>query len=335
MDEAATLTTTTASARTTCNNYDETFFHRARDVVVAFPPPDDGLLTTRSQFRKKLLALSQHNEDLETHLQMTQRTCLQFREKTVQQEMQIREMEAVVGRLESANRKKGIDDDDEDGVGEETSCSRLLTEKSKQIAELSLKVEDLTLRLQQERGNDDVFLSEPHCSYHQRVCDDDLVQPANHHSHDLESKLEEYRRKCEALERSMASLKHKNAEREIRSAKNFRLMKQQLEFAEGDRNRRMASERALEERVAKLEDDNRRKDEGIFLLRSQLRHLIVSQRTSSAFRQGSDADSVSCGSNTEKWDEKDGSVPPILVAASQDDDTASETESQYDLSEEL
>jgi len=73
--------------------------------------------------------------------------------------------------------------------------------------------------------------------------------------------------KCTSLERSLSTLKRKNAERELRSMKSLRNMRQQIESLEQERKRRLvlqtnAEERALELeiQILELKEENRRQD---------------------------------------------------------------------------
>ncbi|KAG7367585.1 hypothetical protein IV203_030256 [Nitzschia inconspicua] len=301
--------------------------------------PDATTFTTRRQFRRRIIDLFQRNQDLETHLQITRRTCQQYEEKSAIQETRIRELESVIGRLPLTNEE---DTDDVKSDKPAIYCNQLLVEKSNQIAQLTFKLDDLMLQLHRtnQQGNKDA----------QQILDSSNVklqsssQPvscssdsSSEHVRALEAELEEQRRKCEALERSMATLKHKTAEREVRNAKNLRFMKEQLDLVLCDRNRRIEAQRTLEEQVTKLDDENQSKDTEIVKLKAQLQQLLLSKKTASLFRGDGDIKKNSTSYNNEdgSWDEQDGSIPPILVAASRDDDTSSETDSQYDLSEEI
>lgn len=306
--------------------------------------PDTRRLTTRRQFHRKLLALSQQNEDLETQLHLARRSCTQNQEKLKMQEALIREMEtSVIGR--------------NDGI---LSCNdqQLLLEKTRQVAELSVKLETLVDRCSHRSHEEDkeettctvaetnttlsIFSTSGQTSTSKETDNTKQSEMTNDRSIILEKENEEVRQKCQSLERSMATLKHKNAEREIRSAKNFRMMQQQMDSVQGDRNRRIEAQRTLEEHVARLEDDNCSKDVEILNLRAQVEQLRLSQRTpSSIFRCEDEIEKkivpTSGDQENDLCNDKIGSFPPILVAASLDDDTttASETDSQYDLSDEL
>lgn len=297
------------------------------------PLPETRRLTTRRQFYQKLLALSQQNEDLETHLRLAKRSCTQYQET-------IKLQEALIRKIEIGSH--GI------------SCNQLLLEKTRQVAELSVELKTLVGRCNHSHEQDkketrntvvDTNTTQSICTSEQtssKEIGDTQSEITNDRIVLLKKENEEVRRQCKALERSMATLKHKNAEREIRSAKNFRLMQQQMDSVQGERNRRIEAQRTLEDRVAKLEDDNRSNDVEIMKLRTQIEQLRLSQRTQAlVFRCDDEIEKrrmlVGSDEDNDLWHEVDGSFPPILVAASRDDDTAtaSETDSQYDLSDEL
>jgi hypothetical protein len=238
----------------------------------------------------------------------------------------------------------------EDSTNNKT-CLSLLTEKINQIAENSTKVEDLTVELQQLRlgrredtTNTDTDTrtfsktvhppNEPTVLFEQHR---NISTAAQCTTNNVPS-LEEYRQKNEALERSLATLKYKMAEREIKSAKNFRFMKQQVDRIERDRNRRMMVQETLQDQVAVLEHDIRCKDQQICELQLQLQNRNISPPTSVFRHAHHNGDNKIQISYKEEgvWEDEDGAVPPILVAASGDeDDTASEKDSQCDASEEL
>jgi DNA-directed RNA polymerase subunit M/transcription elongation factor TFIIS len=250
-------------------------------------------------------------------------------------------MENVIDTLQSKIIRSEDSNDDKNNK----SCVSLLLEKSNQIAEISMKVENLTVELQQLRRREGVNKSDTDSFSEPSHANDESLVPSQHQNiseeqgttNNLSSgPLEAYRRKSEALERSLATLKHKMAEREIKSAKNFRLMNEQLSLVESDRNRRMVVQQTLQDQVTTLEYDIRCKDRQIWELQSQLRSMNVSQPTS-MFRHDHCGNQFHLSHKEEDvWDDKDGAVPPILVAASRDeDDTASETDSRYDASEDL
>ena len=280
--------------------------------------------TTRKQFQRKLLALSEQNHELQVKLDSTEQQCSNLKETTRLQELQIREMEKVIHQIPS-----------HDDSAATTPKDFLLVEKTREVAELTMKLERLSVALKDRTDSNDHVSSQGSSeqvlqvvSKSQQSCieSDSISCPREK---ELQDKLNAYRQKCESLERSMTTLKQKNAVREIRSAKNLRLMRQQLDAMEQEKARRLELQVVMEERLSRLLLQNREKEERI----AHVEHLLANETLKGTFgsnEQYSNTKELGISAAT-SWKDDEGWIPPILVAASQDGDTASETESQTEL----
>lgn len=145
--------------------------------------------------------------------------------------------------------------------------------------------------------------------------------------------MEKYEQKCIALERSLYTFKRKNAEREIMNARNLRLMRQQLDFAEHDRQRRAETQTQFKIQVAVLLEEIFCKDEEILRLKNQVKSdatTILSNGksvVSTPIQPDMLVQTTFSRENVQSWDD-DESLSPIFMATSRDDETASESDSE-------
>jgi predicted RNase H-like nuclease (RuvC/YqgF family) len=226
---------------------------------------------------------------------------------------------------------------DAQGTSTCASSDKLLLEKSRQIAELTLKLEQLSATLEDSQSNsNDVISSQCHSELTQaalsHVSASQYSWAVDHHGSCSQVKilsqdLNDFKQKCVSLERSMATLKRKNGEREIRSAQNLRMMRQQLDVVERQKARSLEKQRAMEQQILDLLKENKEKTERIALVEQSSEKC----NKRDFFRHNGHGmyNDAKNHSKTDFWkDDEESYFPPILVASSLDDDTASETESQ-------
>mmetsp|Transcript_21846 Transcript_21846/g.35163 ORF Transcript_21846/g.35163 Transcript_21846/m.35163 type:complete len:346 (-) Transcript_21846:1084-2121(-) len=283
--------------------------------------------TTRSQFKKKLLSLSDRNQELEDSLNVVERKCRALNEKSRLQELQIRELVGVIHSLQTkedqnCSRSAALTDD---------ANRQILVEKTRQIADLSLQVEQLKSRIQNQREvtaletdtvtvvRDEVSKSPKDAATNIKSSDDNssIVDV-------MRAERDSYRQKCEALERSINTLKQKSAEREIRSAKNLRLMRRQIEMLEHERNQRQEWQDTLEQKISQLEQNNKCKQNQILLLNDQI------QNRQTANKRDVDRSGVVILSSSLEMEDSSWTAAPLLLTLSQDDDTSLSTSSRTD-----
>ena len=308
--------------------------------------------TTRSQFQKKLHYLADRNQELEDNLQISEQTCYDLNQKIRLQELQIKELESSVQSLfqptntNLPNYMLLSSDHDEETSTNTVTFVEVLSEKVRQIAELSKMLESLkpnelqtpimqVRRSTQQSPENEIAAKGIDLDHNDEDVDNDNDNESNTIMKSMIDTLEKerdmYRQKCEALERSINTLKHKNAQREIRSAKSLRFMKQQIDMLETDRKRRHDIQITLEEKISKLEEENELKQEEIAHLQMGLMNQNQTEKRGdydSQHKISMNHHSIQSSGSSDflMWDGNSQGTP-ILASLSRDDDddTASST----------
>lgn len=240
-------------------------------------------LTTRSEVNSRLQTLSIRNEELETKLHEAEETCQHYEAKNKAQHALIQNlMETINSLTASLPDDKEIRTSDEDSPKIPEKICLMLTKKAQRISDLVEEVERMKFRLKKEmkvpisfetnyeHDSDesehdeedvafvDISLSDtendyaPITSFSSSFSSSETPM-SGQETIRLEEEIVRISSKCRSLERSLDALKRKSAEREVRSMKSLRNMRQQVESLEQERRRRLDLQSNAEERALQLE----------------------------------------------------------------------------------
>jgi len=240
-------------------------------------------LTTRSEVNSRLQTLSTRNEELEKKLHEAEETCQHYEAKNRAQHALIQGLMETIDSLStfSPNNKECGSSDEESTKFPEKICL-MLTKKAQRISDLVEEVERMKFRLKKQReipisfqtNYEDDFEESEHDEDDVDFVDVSLSETENDYvpitsvsssfsssetrmsgqeSIHLEEEIVRISSKCQSLERSLDTLKRKSVEREVRSMKSLRNMRQQVESLEQERRRRLDLQSSAEERAMKLE----------------------------------------------------------------------------------
>ena len=243
----------------------------------------DSNMTTRSEINSRLQTLSTRNKELETELQEVEETCQQYDARNKAQHELIQNLKETIHFLAVSPS-----DDKETRSGDEKSAKipekmcLLLTKNAHRVSDLVEEVERMKFLLKKQKQVTSGFQNSYGDDSDESEHDEDDVEfvdvslgdndndyvpatsislsfsssetPASGHEIiRLEEEIVRISSKCSSLDRSLNTLKRKNAEREVRSMKSLRNMRQQVENLEQERRRRLDLQTNAEERALQLE----------------------------------------------------------------------------------
>lgn len=242
-------------------------------------------MTTRSEINSRLQTLSTRNEELETELQQAEETCQQYEARNKAQHELIQNlMETIHSLVVSPSDDEETSSADHRNTTIPEKMCRLLAKNAHRVSHLVEEVERMKFLLKkqmevtsgfQNSYSDDSDESE-HDEDDVEFVDVSLSDNANDYVSAtsislsfsssvtpasgqqiirLEEEIVRISSKCTSLERSLNTLKRKNAEREVRSMKSLRNMRQQVENLEQERRRRLDLQTNAEERALQLETE--------------------------------------------------------------------------------
>lgn len=232
--------------------------------------------TTRRDFSARLLSLSIHNEELEARLRESEQTCQRYEIKIKAQHSLVVDLMDAVHAM--ANSPSGESDDIDGGSIPEEICV-LFTRNAQRVSELIQEVERMKISFAQriQIPNDEIqessyqkILSKTNDGDYDDEYEDipsnisisSLLSSSSSSTTESEEEIAQVKEelisvksKCMSLQRSVATLKGKNTQREVRSMKSLRTMRWQISELEEERKRRLDLQASAEARVVELENE--------------------------------------------------------------------------------
>ena len=224
--------------------------------------------TTRSEFNARLLSLSTRNAELEKRLREAEQAAMFYEIKTVSQHAMIQDLKDAIHSMANTSPDTCESSSDAKTSIPEDLCL-MITKNAQRVADLSEEVQrmrtEMFQQMEESTGDlefEDISLhdddsdirlsslasSSPSSSSPIMIEPDKQNQTIKH-----EEEMERVNSRCESLERSIRTLKRKNAQREIRNMKNMKNMRKQLDDLEKERHRRLNLQASAEERAMQLE----------------------------------------------------------------------------------
>lgn len=245
-----------------------------------------------------MISLSNRNQELEESLREAQQSCQRYQIKSNVQNILIKELVDAIHSMAQrpSNDKNNDENSNSNNININEDACLLLTKNARRIADLSMEIEKMKLQQQEQ---EQLFPTSPN-KYsdgddHNRSNDDDDVRfedipldgnvnrsmtssSSSSSSLLMLAELEEenihIKSKCDSLERSVHTLKHKNTEREVRSMMSLRNMRGQIDDLNEERKRRLNMQVSVEECAFRLQEEinqikKNRCEQKIFLLREK------------------------------------------------------------------
>lgn len=237
--------------------------------------------TTRSEFNARLESLSTQNEALEARLGQSEEKCRRLEIKNTTQHALVMDLMEAIHSMASAPT-----DGNEPNIPEATCL--LLTKSAQQVSDLTEELElmEFALKTQTQvprsvrnnanqesqcEGEESENENEENDFVDVSLCDNEkevlssssstssvslrLFESTRQENIYLDEEVAHLRTKCESLEHSLKTLKRKNSEREIRSMKSLKYMRNQIDGLQEERKRRLNLQASAEEHALKLEID--------------------------------------------------------------------------------